>query len=283
MTAKLSESLKIDFEAMPSSTAAGTTSAPYDMAGYSDAFVGVAIGLRPASISTLTSAAANIVVDLMETSAVTAAMTSAAGGKTGITLGATGNTAITATAGCRSIFLKMGTDCTAGQTFHFGLGTVDVLFTQSTFGTMITPSSNYTATAAYFGQGSGLDSTANTAETIALDSIRTALSSTRLAIGGPNVFAFSTPSTNSMSIKVVNSDKGNITFSNTASTECILGYCGEVAGGFDIRSDQLTSTLAKRFIGVKMTTSAQIAGIGITVIRSKGRYMPANFAGKLSS
>jgi hypothetical protein len=82
-----------------------------------------------------------------------------------------------------------------------------------------------------------------------------------------------------MSIQVANANKGCFHFSNTASTETILGMPGEIACGFDIRAD----TLSKRFIGVKMTTTAQIGGINITVIRSNGRYMPGGFVGKLSS
>ena len=279
---KLSELVKIDFEAMPSSTTAGTTSAPYDMRGYDRAFIGVTIGVRPASIATLST----VWVDLMETSAVTAAMTSACGAKTGIVIGSLGNTAIAANVGCKTILLKMGTGTTTGETFHVGLGTDIVTFTFSSLATMIAvgaTNTNIKATQAYFGSGSAIDSSANTGETLCLDNIKAILASTQVCIGGPNMFNFSTPSTNSMSIQIANANKGCWFFSNTASTETILAMPGEIACGFDIRADQLTSTLNKRFIGVKMTTTAQIGGIGITVIRSNGRYMPGGFVGKLSS
>jgi hypothetical protein len=279
---KLSETLKIDFETMVASTTGGTTSAPYDMSGFDRAFIGVSIGLRPASIATLST----VWVDLMETSAVTAAMTSACGAKTGIVIGSLGNTAIAANVGCKTIFLKMGTGTTTGETFHLGLGTDIVTFTFSSLATMIAvgaTNTNIKATVAYFGSGSAIDSSANTGETLCLDNIRAILESTQCVIGGPNVFKITTPSTNSMTLGIANSTKGCWFFSNTASTETILGHAGEIACGFDIRSDQLTSTLNKRFIGVKMTSCAQAGGITVSVIRAQGRYMPSGFVGKLSS
>jgi len=235
-----------------------------------------------ATVSTMST----VWVDLMETSAVSAAPTSAAGSKTGIHLGALSNTAITATAGCRAIMFNVDTGATTAEAFHFGLGTKSVLFTFSSYATMIAPSTNYTATAAYFGAGSAVESTANTAEQLLLDNLKTSLMSTRLCIGGPNVFKFTTPSTDALLIEVVNSTSGPITFSNTMSTETIVGLCAEVAVGFDITADQLTSTLSKRFIGVKTSTTNQICQASVTVVRSKGRYipcMPGNFVGVLSS
>jgi hypothetical protein len=222
----------------------------------------------------------------METSAVTAAMTSACGAKTGIVIGSLGNTAIAANVGCKTIFLKMGTGTTTGETFHLGLGTDIVTFTFSSLATMIAvgaTNTNIKATVAYFGSGSAIDSSANTGETLCLDNIRAILESTQCVIGGPNVFKITTPSTNSMTLGIANSTKGCWFFSNTASTETILGHAGEIACGFDIRSDQLTSTLNKRFIGVKMTSCAQAGGITVSVIRAQGRYMPSGFVGKLSS
>jgi hypothetical protein len=290
MMSNLSETLKLDFEALPASTVAGTTSGMYDMRDYDHAFIGVALGLKAASIATIST----VWVDLMETSAVSAAPTSAAGGKTGIELGAPGNTSLPSTAGIKAVLMVADTGATTGELFHMGVGTNIVTLTFSSLTSYTSAGTWWTATAAYFGAGSAVETTADTGETGVLDSIRRVLQSTRLCIGGPHVWNFTTPSTDSMTIELVNppdkiiksaSTAGPLCmyFNNTMSTETVVARAGVVCGGFNIRADQMTSTASKRFIGVKLTSAAQAVGLGITVIRSKGRYMPQGFIGKLST
>jgi hypothetical protein len=84
-------------------------------------------------------------------------------------------------------------------------------------------------------------------------------------------------------MEIVNSTKGTFFYANAVSTTRMLGEARMAAVGFDIRADQLTSTLNKRFVGVSLSTAAQAVGVGITVVRTNGRYMPGGFVGKLSS
>ncbi len=283
MANKISETHKISVESFLSSTSAaeGTTSGLYDMTGYDQAFLGVNIGIK-GTIATIST----IWVDLMESSHVTAAPTSACGGKVGIEIGTLNNTVITATAGVRALILKMGdaggTTCTTtGDLFHIGLGTEIATLTWSTL-TANLAATAWTATAAYFG-AQGVDATANTGQNLTLNSVRTALQSTRLSFGGPDVFKFSTPDTHTMIVEVINAKAGPFNFSNTVSTKTIVARPSQIAAAFEIRSDQLTSTLNKKYVGLKTSTTAQPANIGFTIIRTKGRYMPSGFIGKMSS
>lgn len=269
---RIHEMLRVDAEALPTSSAAGSTSGMYDMSGYDQAFISVALGLRNASIGTIST----VILDLMETSAVSAAPTSAAGGATGIEIGSAGNTAHAAAAGIRSIVFKTGTGSTTGETFRFGLGTDIVTFAWTSITSLTSVSTAWNSTMCYFGAGSAVEGSAATGPQLAMDSIQRALKSTAICIGGPNVFSLTTPSTDSMVIRTNNSNKGNIMFANTAATQSIVACPMEIVGGFSIRADKLTSTANKRFIGIKMTSSNQVAGAAVTVIRAGGRYMPCN-------
>jgi len=280
---KISETHKISVESFLASSSAGegTTSGLYDMAGYDQAFLGVNIGIK-GTIATIST----VWVDLMESSNVTTAPTSACGGRAGMVIGTLDNTAFTATAGVRAIILKMGdaggTTCTTtGDLFHIGLGTEVATLTWSTL-TANLAATAWTATAAYFG-AQGVAATANTGQNLTLDSVRTALQSTRLSFGGQDVFKFTTPDTHTMIVEVINAKAGCFNFSNTVSTKTICARPSQIAAAFEIRSDQLTSTLNKRYVGLKTSTTNQAAQIGFTIIRTKGRYMPTGFIGKMST
>ena len=281
MAYKISEHCKINLETHLSSTTAGTTSGLYEMHDYDRAFIGVNIGIK-GTIATIST----IWVDLMESSHVTAAPTSACGGKVGIQIGTLDNTLITATAGVKSLIMKMGdnggTTCTTtGDKFTIGLGTDVATLSWSTL-TANLAATAWSATAAYFG-AQGVNATANTGQNLTLDSIRTALQSTRLRFGGPEVFKFTTLDTHVMLIETINSRCGAFNFNNTCSTKTVVARPANIAAGFEIRSDQLTSTLNKKYIGMKLSSSNQHATIGFTIIRSGGRYMPPGFLGKMST
>jgi hypothetical protein len=288
---KLSEKLTINMEAMTASTVAGTstnTSGLYDMRGYDRAFLGLCIGLKASSAL---SSMSSIVVDLVESSASSAVGTSAAGAKVGIQIGSTNNTVISTTDGCIGLMFQEGsaasnTGSTTGDIFRLGLGTDIVTFTFSSLATEIamgTTNTNIKSTIAYFGSGSALGTTDGGGPGALCDNLRNTLRSTQICFGGPDVFRFSTPSSYQLQIDIVNSTKGCFYFGSAVSTARHMALETQCAVGFDIRAEQLTSTLNKRFVGLKYTTAAQAMGLGITVIRSAGRYMPQPFLGKLSS
>ena len=288
---KLSELLKVDFEAMTASTVAGTSTnvtGLYDMTNYERALLSVNFGLKAvAAITTMGS----VVVDLVESSAASVAGTSACGGKVGIEIGSTINTAISATCGCFGMILQCAsalsaTGATSADTFRFGLGTDIVTFTFSSMASMIemgATNTNIKSTVAYFGSGSVVGTTEALGMVALCDNLRNTLKSPQVCIGGPNVFSFTTPSSYQLGVQVINSTKGNIFYSNTMSTTRFLGEQRQIAASFDIRSDQMASTLNKRFIGLKWTTAAQAVPVGFNIIRASGRYMPDGFKGKLSS
>jgi len=269
---RIHEMLRIDAEALPASSAAGATSGMYDMANYDQALISVALGLRNASIGTIST----VILDLMETSAVSAAPTSAAGGATGIQIGSAGNTAHAAAAGIRSLVFMAGTGSTTGETFRFGLGSDIVTFTWTSITSLTSVSTAWNSTMCYFGAGSAVEGSANTGPQLAIDSIQRALKSTAISIGGKNVFELSTPDTHSLVVRLKNSNQGNIMFANTAATESMVACPMEIAAAFSIRTDQLTATANKRFIGVKMTSVNQACAAAVTVIRAGGRYMPCS-------
>jgi len=284
--AKLTESLKIDTETYLGATVAGSSvSKLYDMRGYDNAALTFSMGLNAASIATC----ATVIVCLVESSHATVGGTTLIGGKAALTIGQSNNTAFTATCGITGMVLQSGsaasaTAATTADAFRLGIGSNIVTFTFSSEATMTDPTGgNLAATVAYFGS-SVAASTANTGGTALIDSIRTALKSTILCCGGPDVFRFSTPDTGSLMLEIQNPRAtGSLFYSNTMATTRMLGQANQAACVYPVRSDQLTSTANKRYIGLRWTTLNQALPINVTVVRSKGRYMPGGFAGTESS
>jgi hypothetical protein len=278
--------LRIDSEARPGATVAGSSvSKLYDMTGWDQALFVAAIGPRATNSSIAT--CATVVFELVESSAASAAGTTLIGGKATIAIGAASNTAIGTAAGCNAIILQSGsaasaTAATTGDIFQFGLGTDIVTFTFSSAATMTSPTAGkLKATVAYFGSSIAA-STADTGGTALIDSIRTALQSKLLCIGGPDIYKFSTPDTASLMIEVANG-KGPIYYNNTMATTRMIGQCAGAALAIPIKAEQLTATANKKLVGLRWSTLNEAAGLGITCIRSRGRYMPGGFAGKIST
>lgn len=267
---KLSEKLKIDTEVLQISSGATGVSRNYDMQGYSQAAIAVAV--EGSYIGAVT-------IDLTESSQATAAGTTAAGGKTGITIGGTANTNVDVAQGVRQLTLTYGTASTGatGDSIYLSLGTVTKQFVFST-STANMSASAWTSTKLYF--GSTVGSTVDTGAQLSLDALRTAIVST---LGFGNALAVSTPATNTMLLTVNDEAGGALGFVSTASTTMFVAMVNQAAGVFDIRADQLTSTASKRHIGVKVSTASTACRAAVTVIRSGGRYMPPAFKGKVSS
>lgn len=280
------DKIRIDSEAHPGATVAGSSvSRLYDMSGYDEALFVVAMG--PAVTNSSIATCSSVVLNLVESSASTVAGTTLIGGKATIAIGSSDNTAITTAAGCQAIIIQSGsaasaTAATTGDSFQFGIGTAVVTFTFSSEATMTDPAyGNAAGTVAYFGS-SVAPSTDNTGGTALIDSIRTSLLSPLIACGGPNVFKFSTPDTGSIMIEAANAT-APIVYNNTMATTRMIGQCAAAACAIPVKADQLTSTAGKKLIGLTWTTLAQAMGIGVTCIRTKGRYMPGGFVGRVSS
>lgn len=267
MNSKISERFKIDAEVLAPTSAAGATSLNYDMQGFSRVFIGACLEGTCAGVVTL---------DLMESSGATVAGTSAAGSKTGLSLGGV-STAIAASGGVRAIKMTPGT-ATTSETFKMAIGSG----TQRAF-TYTTSTANLNATAwasTLFYYGSTVGSTVDTGLQLTLDSLKTALAST---LGFGNIFSFSTPTTGTLGIKLLDAATGVIVYSNTNSSVVPLVEVNQAVGGFDIQAEDLTSTLSKRYVGVKVTSvSTGVGRVGVSVLRYGGDA-PALFGGVLSS
>jgi hypothetical protein len=96
------------------------------------------------------------------------------------------------------------------------------------------------------------------------------------------VFRFTTPDTGSLRIDAVNCT-APIVYNNTMATTRMIGQCAAAAVAIPVRAAQLTSTANKKLVGLRWTTLAQPLGVSVTCIRSKGRYQPCGFVGRLSS
>lgn len=267
---KLSEKLKIDTEVLHISSGAGSTSRNYDMQGYPQAAIAVAVE---------GSYIGGVTLDLMESSQATAAGTSACGSKAGITIGGTANTYVDVANGVRQLTLTYGTDSTGatGDAITLSVGTVSKTFIFST-ATANHNATAWTSTKLYF--GSTVGSTVNTGAQLSLDVLRTAIVST---IGFGNALSVSTPATNTMLLTVNDEAGGAIGFGATGSTAFLVAMVNQAAGVFDIKADQMTSTASKRHLSVKVSTASTACRAAVTVIRSGGRYMPPAFKGKVSS
>jgi len=225
-------------------------------------------------------AAGGVTIDLMESSAATAAGSSAAGSKAGIVIGATENTAVSASNGVRAMTLTYGTASTGatGDAITLSLGTDTKTFYFST-STANHNSTAWTTSVFYF--GSTVGSTVNTGAQLSIDVLKAAINSTK-CFG--NAIVCSTPATNTLKLEVRDEASGPLGFASTGSTAFLVAMVNQAVGAFDIRADQLTSTANKRFISAKVSTASTACRAAVTVIRDGGRYLPAAGAKyKLSS
>lgn len=268
---KISELYKIDSEVLSITSAAGATSQQYDMQSFDKALIAVAVE---------GSYIGGVTVDLMESSAATAGGSSAAGSKAGIVIGATENTAVSASNGVRAMTLTYGTASTGatGDSITLSLGTDTKTFYFST-STANHNSTAWTTSVFYF--GSTVGSTVNTGAQLSIDVLKAAINSTK---GFGNAIVCSTPATNTLKLEVRDEASGPLGFASTGSTAFLVAMVNQAVGAFDIRADQLTSTASKRFISAKVSTASTACRAAVTVIRDGGRYLPAAGAKyKLSS
>jgi len=249
---KITETMKLDAEVLAITSGAGSTSRNYDMQGYSDAAIIVAVD----------GTYQDVTLDLMESSGATVAGSSAAGGKTGITLGGA-NTAIV---GARSILLTMGTGATGATGDAITIMGKRFVFSTSTANHNATA---WNSTRMFF--GSTVGSTVNTGAQLSIDGLRTALVST---LGFGNAVICSTPATNTLRIDVADAATGAITFGATGDTAMITAQTLQACGVFNLKADEMTSTANKRYLSVKVSTAATSCKAAVTVIRSGGRYLP---------
>jgi len=262
---KITDRLKIDAEIISITSAAGATSQNYDMQKYGQAaFVVSAYGDLTGGIT----------LDLMESSAATAAGSSAAGGKAGIVIGGTAATNIASGSGVREITLTMGTASTTGQYFTLSAGTVSRKFTYTT-STALHNSSAWSATGGlYF--GSTVGSTVNTGIALSLDLLKAGIEST---IGFGGAIICSTPATDAIKLEVADSAAGALGLTATAVMSAVVN---QACGAFDINADALSA--GKRYLSVKVSTASTTCRVAVDVIRDGGRYMPADdYKYKLSS
>lgn len=267
MNSKISERFKVNSEVLAPTSAAGATSLNYDM---QDAFK------AHLCVSVHATNAGPVVVDLMESSAATVAGTSAAGGKTGLSLGGV-STAITNAGGVRAIKITHSADTTS-EAMRLAIGTGGFKTITYTSSTALLNSTAWASTNFYY--GSTVASSANTGGQFAMDSLKTALVST---IGFGNIFEFSTPATNVLTVKLLDSATGNIVFSNTNSSVVPTVEVNQAVGGFDINAEDLTSTLSKRYVGIKVSSvTTGVGRCGVSVIRYSKNNVPI-YGGVLSS
>ena len=265
---KITDRLKIDAEIISITSAAGATSQNYDMQKYGQAaFV----------VSVYGDLTGGITLDLMESSAATAAGSSAAGGKAGIVIGGTAATNIASGSGVREITLTMGTASTTGQYFTLSAGTVTKKFTYTTStAAWASGSTLQSATNLYF--GSTVGSTVDTGLQLSLDSLKTQIEST---LGFSGSLICSTLSTVTLQVRCADSAAGSIGLSASA---VMTAAVNQAAGVFNLQADQMTSTASKRYLSVKVSTASTTCRVAVDVIRDGGRYMPADdYKYKLSS
>jgi hypothetical protein len=258
---KLTEKLKIDTEVITVSSAAGATSQNYDMSGYQQAAILVNVE------GTFDN---QITLDLMESSAATAAGSSAAGSKAGIAIGASANTYVDYGAGVRALTITMASVATGatGDVFTLSLGTVSKTFTFST-STANANATAWTTSKLYFGTTVG--ATADTGIKTALEGLVAAVNSTK---GFGNALVCTTPTTATLKLVVRDEAPGTIGFISTGSTLFLIAQVNQAAGAFNIKNDQMTSTASKTNLSIKISTASSSCHCGITVIRSGGRYQP---------
>ena len=265
MSGKIVEYNKIDCEVLGISSAAGATSQAYDLREYPQAAV---------IVNVEGSYAPGVTIDLMESSAATAAGSSAAASKAGIIIGGTAATYIT-DGGVRKMTLTMGTASTADEFFTLAAGTVTKKFTYTTStAAWAAGSTLQTATNLYF--GSTVGSTVNAGIQGSIDSLKAAIEST---LGFAGALVCSTPTTGTLTVEVADSAAGALGLTATAVMTALVN---QACGAFDIKADALST--GKRFIAAKVSTASSACRAAVCVIREGGRYLPpANVKYKLSS
>ena len=265
--AKISEKLKINSEVLGVSSGAGTTSQNYDMAQYDKGFVSFCL---QGDFTT-------VVVDLMQSSASTVAGTSAAAGKTGIVVGGV-STLINSTDGVTQFTFTMSSATGSGAASGFSLtaGTVGPkLFAYDTSTALdSTASTAWTSTLAYF--GSTLGSTVNTGIQLSIDNLKTAIDHQF-----PGVFTMASGTTANLQLTLRDQSAGSIGFGTTNAF--YAATVNQAVGAFDFAAEDLTSTLGKRYVSIKVATAVTSVDVGVTMVRSGARYSPVASFGKLSS
>jgi len=256
--------MKINSEVITVTSAAGSTSLAYDMAGCNRALFNVCAN---GTFSTLTLA-------LMEATAATAAGSSAAGGSAGIVIGGP-STAIPITGGARKITLTLGTAATASSTWSLMVGGKTRQF-QYTTSTASNASTAQTTANLYYGCTVG--STVDTGIQLSADALATAITST-LAFG--SVLTVTSGTTATLVIALNDDATGNLGLASTA-TGIVAGEVNEAVGAFNIANDEL-STGGNRYVKVKASTASTSVKCGVTVIRAGNRFQSSTYAGKLST
>lgn len=263
MDGQITEKFKIDAEILSITSAAGATSQQYDLKNWDQALVAVLVE---------GSYVGGVTIDLMESSAATAAGSSAAGSKAGIVIGGTAATNIAA-GGVRKMTLTCSS-ATANEYFTLSAGTVSRKFTYTT-STALHNSSAWSATGGlYF--GSTVGSTVNTGIALSLDLLKAGIEST---IGFGGAIICSTPATDAIRLEIADSAAGALGLTATAVMSAVVN---QACGVFDINADALSA--GKRYIAAKVSTVSTACRAAVTVIRGGGRYLPASGAKyKLSS
>lgn len=263
MNSKISGHFKVNAEVLGITSAAGTTSMNYDMQNFDRAMIALNVQ------GTFTT----VVVDLMESSGATVAGTSAAGGKAGIELGGAA-TLINSSAGVRQMTLTHDAGTTS-ESFYMRIGSGDWKTFTYTSSTALLNSTAWTTAIFYY--GSTVASSANTGTQFAMDSLKTALASTK-CFG--NIFVFSTGTTATLGINLMDSATGNLGFYTTVAIPTHV--VNQAVGAFDIQAEDLNSTANKRWISAKCGTASTGCDVAVTVIR-EAMYSPPDFPGRLST
>ncbi len=263
MSGKISEFFKVDSQVLSVTSAVGATSIPFDMQNFDSALLLVSFAGDGAAV-----------IDLMQSTAATAAGSSAAGGKVGISIGSSVSTAFGATVGVKAMTLTFTSASTTDQYVTLSAGTVSRKLTYTTSTANLNSSAWNSTGTLYF--GSTLGSTVNTGISLTLESLKTALDHVK-GFGG--VFAYSTPSTDSIKITALDSAPGGLGLTATAIFTNVIN---QSMGAFDINADQLTS--GNRYLAIKVSTATTGVSVTITAISGGGRYLPpAGAKFKLSS
>ena len=261
--AMITEKVKVDSEVLTVSSAAGSTSNNYDMQDYH----------RAAIVTNVRGDYSTVTVDLMQSSAATVAGTSAAGGSAGVTLGGASTLITSTSGGVRRLTLTM-TSATSLQYFTLSLGTVSRKFQYSTSTALNTDTANV-STLSYY--GSTVGSTVNTGIALSITRLMAAINST---VNFGTDIVCSTNTTADCTLQVADA-AGSLGFQD--STGVMSAAVNQAVVGFNIAADELTSTLNKRYVGVKVSSAATSCDAAVTVIRTGGRFNPPAFSGYLST
>ena len=270
----MSEHLKVNSEVLAITSGAGATSKNYDMQNFYQGMAIVAIAGNASQTP--------ITLDLMESSASTAAGTSALGSKAAITVGTSEDTSLPASRGVRAMTLTHGTGATGstGDAIQIGIGGKTRTFVFSTSTALVSPNTTaWSSTKAYY--GSTVGSTVNTGAQLSVDSLIAAINST-LNFG--DAVICSTPTTNTVKLSLADHATGNLSFSATGATEgvCMTDW-NEAVGAFNFSADELDSTANKRYVSLKVSSGATAIKCGVCIIRGPAKYQSSTFAGNLST